>query len=237
MRIRYPAARMESFAATPAHDRGFAARMRGDRPLSWLAFVVILAGSLVTAILGALLALGWAALSGTPWRDLGLVRPRHWALTVVGGVAAGVVFKLAMKSIVMPLLGAPAMNPSFQYLAGNASEFHKILPMLVIGAGFGEEVLYRGYFFERCGRLFGKGRAATVATVIVTTVLFAAAHYTGQGLPGVEQAFFTGLIFATLYARLRALPFLMIAHASFDVFAAWLIYHRLETTVAHWFFK
>ena len=227
---------MESSAGTPTQDHGFAARLRGDRPLSWLAFLVILAGSLVTAFLGALLVLGWAALSGTPWRDLGLVHPRRWWLTVLGGIAAGVAFKLAIKSIVMPLIGAPPMNQAFQYLAGNSNEFHKIVPMLVFGAGFGEEVLYRGYLFERSGRLFGRGPAATIATVLVTSLLFAAAHYSGQGLPGVEQAFFTGLIFATLYARMRALPFLMIAHASFDVFAAWLIYHRLETTVAHWFF-
>ena len=228
---------MESSAGTPKQGQGFAARLRGDRPLSWLAFLVILAGSLLGAPIGALLVLGWAALSGTPWRDLGFVRPRHWALTVGGGVAAGVAFKLAMKSVVMPLVGAPPMNQAFQYLAGNSDEFHKIVPMLVFGAGFGEEVLFRGYFFERSGRLFGKGAVASIATVLVTSLVFAAAHYTGQGLPGVEQAFFTGLIFATLYARLRSLPFLMVAHASFDVFAAWLIYHRLETTVAHWFFK
>ena len=228
---------MDTTAPESIRDRPPASRLRGDRPLSWLAFLVILAGSLLGAPVGALLVLGWAALSGTPWRDLGFVRPRHWALTVIGGVAAGVAFKLAMKSVVMPLIGAPPMNQSFQYLAGNSDEFHKILPMLVFGAGFGEEVLFRGYLFERSGRLFGRSLVATAATVVVTTLLFAAAHYTGQGLPGVEQAFFTGLIFATLYARMRSLPFLMIAHASFDVFAAWLIYHRLETTVAHWFFR
>jgi len=219
------------------HDRPLADRFRGSEPLSWLAFVVILAGALVTAFLGALLALGWAAFSGTPWRDLGLVRPRRWPLTVAGGVALGIAFKLAMKSVVMPLLGAPPMNQAFQYLAGNSTAFHQLVPVLLFGAGFGEEVLYRGYLFERLGRLLGRGRAAMLATVIVTSLLFAAAHYTGQGLPGVQQALVTGLVFGTLYARTRSLPFLMIAHATFDVTAAWLIYHRLETAVAHWFFR
>jgi len=43
-------------------------------------------------------------------------------------------------------------------------------------------------------------------------------------------------VFGAIYARTRALPLLMIMHASFDLTAAWLIYHRLETTVAHWVF-
>jgi len=228
---------MEPPAATSATDRTFAARLRGAGLLGWLSFVVILAGSLVTAFLGALLAIGWAALSGTPWRDLGFVRPRNWALTIAGGVVLGVAFKLAMKSIVMPLLGAPPMNQAFQFLAGNANEFHKLLLMVVIGAGFGEEVLFRGYLFDRSARVLGRGPAATVATVIVTSLLFAAAHYITQGVPGVEQGLVTGLVFGAIYARTRALPLLMIAHATFDITAAYLIYHRLETAVAHWFFR
>jgi membrane protease YdiL (CAAX protease family) len=222
---------------TATEDRSVAAQLRGVGPLGWLSFLVVAAGALVTALLGALLALGWAALSGTPWRDLGFVRPRNWPLTIFVGVALGIAFKLAMKSVVMPLLGAPPVNQAFQFLAGNANEFHKLLLKVVIGAGFGEEVLFRGYLFERLGRLFGKGPAATVATVIVTSLLFAAAHFVTQGVPGVEQGLVTGLVFGAIYAQTRALPLLMIAHATFDATAAWLIYHRLETAVAHWVFR
>lgn len=228
---------MSEPAPEPPRDRSLAAQLRGSGPLGWLAFLVVAAGTLVTALVGALLALGWAALSGTPWRELGFVRPRRWWLTMTGGVALGGAFKLAMKSIVMPLVGAPPMNQAFQYLAGNKAAFHGLLPMILFGAGFGEEVLYRGYLFERLGRLLGKGRPATVATVIVTSLMFAAAHYVGQGVPGVEQALVTGLVFGSIYARTRALPLVMIAHATFDLTAAYLIYHRLESTVSHWFFR
>jgi hypothetical protein len=228
---------MEPPDATATQDRSPAARLRGAGPLGWLSFLVIFAGSLVTALLGALLVLGWAALSSTPWRDLGFVRPRRWWLTVLAGVALGVAFKLAMKSIVMPLLGAPPLNPAYGYVAGNRAAFHELVLTILIGAGFGEEVLYRGYLFERLGRLLGRGGPATLATVIVTSLLFAAAHYTSQGMPGVQQALVTGLVFGALYARTRALPLVMIVHAAFDLAAAYLIYHRLETTVAHWFFR
>ena len=227
---------MEPPAGTPAADHTFADRLRGAGPLGWLSFLVVAAGSLVTAFLGALLAIAWAALSGTPWRDLGFVRPRNWALTIAGGVVLGVAFKLAMKSLVMPLLGAPPMNQAFQFLAGDKAAFHQLLPEIFLAAGFGEEVLFRAYLFNRLGRVIGRSPVATVATVIVTSVLFSAAHWVNQGVTGVQQGLVTGLVFGAIYARTRALPMLMIMHASFDLTAAYLIYHRLETTVAHWFF-
>ena len=224
-------------AVEPSDERPTAGPARGRGPLlAWLAFVVILAGALLSAVVGAVLVLGWTALSRNPWRDLGFVRPRRWWLTIVGAIVAGTAFKLAMKAVVMPLLGAPPMNAAYQFLAGNALEFHRMV-LVLFGAGFSEEVLFRGYLFERLGRLLGRGRVATVAIVIVTSLLFAAAHYQGQGLPGVEQALVTGLVFATLYARTRALPFIMILHTAFDLTAAYLIYHRLETAVAHWVFR
>jgi hypothetical protein len=38
---------------------------------------------------------------------------------IAGGVLFGAAFKLAMKSVVMPLFGAPPVNATFHYLAGN----------------------------------------------------------------------------------------------------------------------
>jgi len=202
-----------------------------------LSFALVLAASLVTAGLGAVVVLAWAYASRTPWRALGFVRPRNWALTVLWGVAVGIAFKLVMKSVVMPLIGAPPVNPAYHYLEGNRAGLQCMLLPVLLGAGFGEEVLFRGYLFERLGRLLGGSVAATVATVVLTSVLFAAAHLAGQGLPGAEQALVTGLVFGALYAKTRALPFIMIVHAVFDLTALWLIFHRQEITVAHWFFK
>jgi membrane protease YdiL (CAAX protease family) len=128
------------------------------------------------------------------------------------------------------------MNMAYQHLAGNSAAFHGMVFPILFGAAFGEEVLFRGYLFERLGRIMGPSRVANVATVVLSAGLFAAAHYSGQGVPGVQQALVSGLVFGTLFARTRALPFLMVVHAAFDLAAAWLIYHRLETTVAHWFF-
>lgn len=186
------------------------------------------------APLSALLILVWARASRTPWRDLGFVRPESWGRTVVVGILFGVVFKLAMKVVVMPLLGADPINHAYHYLAGNRAALPGMLITVIVSAGFAEETIYRSYLFERLGKLFGKSAGAKVAIVALTSVLFAAAHGRVQGLAGVEQAAVTGLVFGAVFAVTGQIFPLMIAHAAFDVTAVWIIYADLETTIAHW---
>ena len=60
-----------------------------------------------------------------------------------------------------------------------------------------------------------------------------AVHYRDQGLPGVEQAAFTGLVFGTIFAITTRIWLLMVAHAAFDVTAVVIICWNLEAKVAH----
>ncbi len=223
--------------APPAVDDAFAERLRGFGPVGILAILVILAGNLLVLPLSAILVLAWARWSRTPWRAIGFVRPASWPRTIVAGIAFGVAFKFAMKAIVMPLLGAPPVNSAYHYLVGNTAALPAMLYAVIVGAGFGEETVFRGFLFERLGRLFGASTAAKVAIVVLTSGLFGLAHYANQGLPGVEQALVTGLVFGSIFAVTGRLPLLMVAHAAFDVTAVALIYWDLETTVAHLVFK
>ena len=212
-------------------------RLRGFGPVGLLAIVVILIGNFVFVPLSAILVLVWAHLSRTPWSELGFVRPRRWSLTIAAGVIFGSLLKLAMKSIVMPLLGADPINQAFRFLQGNTAALPGILLLVIVGAGFGEETLFRSYLFERFRRLLGSSAVATGFAVVATSALFGAAHYAFQGVPGVQQATIVGVIFGTIYALTRRIPMLMIAHAAFDVTAVALIYWKREAEVAHWFFN
>ena len=101
-----------------------------------------------------------------------------------------------------------------------------------------EEVLFRGYLFERLRRLMGPGRLkdtstqTTVACVLITTGLFAVAHYPEQGLPGVQQAAVMGLVYGALFAITRRLWLPMVTHAAFDITAVVIIYKGWEEYVA-----
>jgi len=220
----------------PSDDR-FAAALRGFGLLGIVAILVILAGNMVAVPLSALLVLVWTRWSRTPWREIGYVMPRSWIRVAAVGIAFGVAFKFLMKMIVMPLLGADPINQAFHYLAGNRAALPGILFAVIVGAGFGEETVFRGYMFERLGRLFGSGIVAKVAIVLLTAAWFGLAHYSVQGLAGAEQGMIVGLVFGTIFAVTGRIWMLMVAHAAFDVTAVAMIYWNLESAVAHFVFK
>ena len=221
--------------ATPPPDDRFAADLRGFGPLGILAILVILAGG--TPAVSAVLVLVWARLSRTPWREIGYVRPKSWIGSLAVGLAFGIAFKVLMKAVVMPLLGADPINQAYHYLSGNRAALPAALFAMVVGAGFGEETVFRGYMFERLGKLFGSSVGAKTSIVLLTTAWFGLAHYPMQGLAGAEQAMITGLVFGTIFAVTGRIWMLMVAHAAFDLTALAMIYWNLEFDVSHLVFK
>lgn len=219
-----------------AGDR-VAAALRGFGPVGILAMLVILAGNEVFIPLSAILVLAWAQLSRTPWRDIGFARPRSWIISTVIGVIFGTLFKLVMKAVVMPILGAPPINPAYHFLVGNTAALPWMLYLILVGAGFGEETLFRGWMFERFGKLLGQSTAAKIVTVLITSIWFGVVHYSFQGIPGVEQALIVGLVFGAIFAVTGRIYMLIVAHASFDITALALIYWDVESLVAHLVFR
>jgi uncharacterized protein len=214
-----------------------AAALRGLGPAGIAALLLILAGTAVTPLFGALLVLAWASLSGTPWAEIGYGRPASWIRVVAVGIVFGSAFKLVMKALVMPLFGAPPINQAYHYLAGNRAAIPATLFLLIVGAGFGEETVFRGYLFERLRKLVGWGTRARTAIVLVSAAVFALWHYREQGVAGVEQAMITGLVFGASFALTGRIWTIMVAHAAFDLTAYGLIYWNLESDVAHLLFR
>jgi membrane protease YdiL (CAAX protease family) len=181
--------------------------------------------------LGVLVLL-WTRWSGTPWRDIGYARPRNWTADIVAGIVLGCAFKFVMKAIVMPLLGADPINQTYHYLVGNPAMLPGAI-LTMVAAGFGEETVFRGFLFERLGKVFGTGAGARAAIVLLTTALFASLHYSDQGWAGVEQAIFTGSVFGAIVAPTGRIWTVMCAHAAFDLTAVAIIYWNLESEIAH----
>jgi uncharacterized protein len=238
-------------AGVPAHelsvssrsrDDRFAAALRGFGPIGLIAIVfIILAGNVFVgnfAIpLGGLFVLLWASRSGTPWNELGYVRPKSWAATIAIGLALGVAFKFAMKALVMPLFGADPVNQTYRHLAGNSTALPAAIWTMVVAAGFGEETVFRGFAFERMRRLIGWSAVAKALTVVVTAIVFGVAHYRTQGTTGVQQGIIVALVFGTIYARTGRIWVPIIAHAAFDLTALAMIYFDVEAAVANLVFK
>ncbi|HJU72233.1 MAG TPA: CPBP family intramembrane glutamic endopeptidase [Gemmatimonadaceae bacterium] len=188
-------------------------------------------------IAAALLVLLWVQRSGKPWSDIGYVRPRSWVQTVAIGIACGVAFKLVMKALVMPLLGADPINQHYRYLMGNTAALPGMLFTVVVGAGWAEETLWRGFAFDRLRRILGSKPWAKVVVVAVSALLFGLAHYPDQRLAGVQQGTIVGVVYGTVYSLTQRIWPLVIAHAAFDITAVALIYWNVETEVAQFIFR
>jgi CAAX protease family protein len=218
-------------------DDTLARDLRGAGALGILTFIVIAAIGPVLEPLAGVLVLAWVTASRTPWREIGYVRPESWGRTAIAAIVFGCALKLVLKAIVMPLLGADPINPAYHYLAGNTAALAGIALYIVAAGGFNEETVFRGFAFERLGKLLGTGVRAKTAIVLLTSAWFALVHYPEQGLAGVEQATITGLVFGTIFAVTGRIWFLMVAHVAFDLMAIAIIYGNLESTIAHLAFR
>lgn len=225
----------------PRRDSDLAAELRGFGPVGIMAIVIIIfSGNITSGIIaipvGAVLVLVWVRLARLPWSIIGYGRPKSWSVTIAMGLVFGIAFKLLMKVIVMPLLGAPADNTAYHYLAGN----NALLPFAILAmlnAGFSEETLFRGYMFERLGKLIGHGIAPKLFILLFTSLWFGFDHYAMQGMAGAEQAFIAGLVYGTIFYTTGKIWLVMFAHAAFDLTALAIIYFSLEEKMAHLIFR
>lgn len=87
-------------------------------------------------------------------------------------------------------------------------------------AGFGEELIFRGYLFRQMKFLTGNSAVALVGQA----ALFGLAHGYDQTLAGFMDKFISGLIFGSLAIRRKSLLSSMVAHASLDCTVALLIF-------------
>jgi membrane protease YdiL (CAAX protease family) len=134
------------------------------------------------------------------------------------------------------LLGAPAVNPAYRHFIGNPVVLPGTISVAIVGAGCGEESVFRGFFFERGTKLLGRGFTATACMVLVSAAAFGGLHYFAQGVFGAEQATIFALVLGIIFAERRELWFLVVAHAAFDITTVLIIYFNAEYTVAHLLF-
>jgi membrane protease YdiL (CAAX protease family) len=216
-----------------------AAALRGTGPTGAIVFAAVVAAAVfVDTVIAAVLILIWALASRTPFRELGFVKPDSWVRTIALGVVLGILFKLVMKAVVMPLFGAPAVNLAFQRIqTAGPEELAFLAGYIIVGAGFSEELMYRGYLFERFRKAVGDGWPARIFIVLFCAAFFGALHFYPQGIHGVINAAFSGLILGTIFMlNGRKIWLLVVTHAAYDLTAFAIIYFHWEEAVAHAFF-
>jgi len=176
--------------------------------------------SFIAMIGGIFVAWLWLRKEGRFVEGLGLLRVDDWgktlalALLAIGGTL--LIFTLGGKLAAAAGLAPPQVGA----VMGFASESPAMFAMWIVlvawaGAGFGEEVLWRGFLMDRLSRLPLIGNS-NVTIIVVQAVIFGLAH-AYQGLGGVLITGAVGLLFG--WIRLRAGGVIwagVIGHAAVD---------------------
>jgi membrane protease YdiL (CAAX protease family) len=174
--------------------------------------------------------LGWISLRlrGRRWGDVGLAAPASWPRAILLGTAAGVAMELFSTFVSVPFLtrltGAPPDLSDFRSTVGNLRILMIWLAVNWTLGAFGEELAFRGYVMNRAAEVGSRTRAAWWASLVFASVLFGWGHG-GQGLTGMVQEGFAGLLLGIVYlASGRNLVCPIVAHGMANTLAFVLIY-------------
>src|SRR6266496_5922566 len=173
--------------------------MGRPRRLRYLIDIVVLVAVtfLLDAALGALIpapinwesgfvfdAIGKMLLVGVAWglirlrgerlADIGLKQPASWMRTFMIGIGfAAIVFIVIYFS---EKAGFRRDLSKFKDVQGNLELTLFGVFYALIGAGFYEEFMFRGFLMQRLAMLFGASRVAWIVACVVQGALFGAAH-------------------------------------------------------------
>ncbi len=143
------------------------------------------------------LATGLLRLRGLTWSDTGLRRP-NWR-TFSAAVPLGLIASFLAVGIsrwASTQLGFEAADYStFSALKGNLLEYlFWLIPVSLVSAAVGEELLFRGFFLNTlCVGLGGSRVTGSVLAIIANAVIFGALHIY-QGPAGALSAGVIGLV-------------------------------------------
>jgi uncharacterized protein len=214
----------------------------GWRASKWLAFAELAIVALI--FLGAwlhspliffsktpyLLLLGWISLWARQvgWRRIGLTRYRSWTVTIVLGVACGILMEafqlFASQPFLVWLTGQSPDLSEFESLRGNIALTLAGIGLVWVLAAFGEEMVYRGYLMNRVADLGNRTTLAWVASLVLVNIVFGFAH-SYQGVTGIIDEGFMGLLLGLMYLGMgRNLAVPIVAHGVQDTIDAVLIY-------------
>jgi uncharacterized protein len=116
----------------------------------------------------------WLRLRGDSVAAIGLKKPRNWLRSILFGMAVA-----AMLFIAVYLLERGGFRrdlSAFAPFKGNLELTLYQLGGVIIGAGFGEEYLFRGFLFERLAMLFSGSKLGWGAACLIQAALFGLAH-------------------------------------------------------------
>ncbi|EAR01257.1 CPBP family intramembrane glutamic endopeptidase [Maribacter sp. HTCC2170] len=169
---------------------------------------------------------------GKPFSALGFHRENftvkniavHAPLVALGLFAF---YVFALVPATTKLTGVPIDYSSFDSLKGNLPACLIAILVVWATAGFGEEIIFRGYFMRQFVKFFGESKVSMVLNIVLLACFFGLMH-SYQGITGQLVAGSVGALLALIfYLRKYDLWFIVAVHGFFDTIAIICIYYGL----------
>jgi membrane protease YdiL (CAAX protease family) len=164
------------------------------------------------------------------WSDLGISRPKSWSRTITVGIGTMVILQISatviMSIIYLTGFGSTPDYSSYGEVNNSPWVLLKFLLVSWTTAGFGEEVIWRGFFMKQIARLFNdQKRLSWVFSLLLTSTVFGLIHYS-QGITGILMTGVAGLVLGAVYLYTgRNLWASIIAHALMDTTSFIMLYY------------
>jgi membrane protease YdiL (CAAX protease family) len=162
------------------------------------------------------------------WSSIGFSWPERAGRAILIGCIAGILMELFAVFVTTPIIsGFFGVEPDVSDLKDVQGNLMMLLIFLALSwllGGFGEELCFRGFLMARLARIFGQGRAAWIASLVLSSALFGWGH-TEQGPSGWVQEGLSGFLLGVLFlANKRNLTVPIVAHGISNTVALVFIY-------------
>ena len=113
-------------------------------------------------------------LRGETLAAIGLMRPKSWGRTL--GIGVAIAFVVFVGMFISEKMGFRRDLSRFNFIHGNLELTVYGVFYALIGAGFYEEFMFRGFLMQGVAMLFGGSHRAWIAACIVQAVAFGVSH-------------------------------------------------------------
>ncbi|MEE9438799.1 MAG: CPBP family intramembrane glutamic endopeptidase [Saprospiraceae bacterium] len=169
---------------------------------------------------------------GKAFLELGFQREKFttkniFVLAPLVALGLFIFYAFLLVPVITKLTGVPLDYSSFDEIKGNLPALLFTLLVVWATSGFGEEIIFRGYFMRQFVKLFGESKISILLNILLVTSFFGFMH-SQQGITGQLVTWITGALIALIfYLRKYDLWFVIAVHGFFNTIAFICIYFGL----------